>query len=878
MIEIPGYTILRPLGQGGMATVYLAVQQSLGREVALKILSPALAQDPIATERFLREARIAAKLHHPQIVAIHDVGVHDGTPYMSIAYEPGGTVAQLARGHMDPKAVFRIIRDIAGALDYAHRQGVCHRDVKPENILQRTDGSCVLSDFGIAHAAESQIGLTREGTSVGTPHYMSPEQLRGERGDGRSDLYSLGIVFYQLLIGEFPYHGTDGWAIGMQHLNAAIPRLPPSFAYLQELLDALLAKEPSGRLQNGAEVVRWIDAHITLTPAMTVAMATPRGLPSSGQTSVAASIAVLPFADMSQAKDQEYFADGLSEEVLNLLAKIPNLHVAGRTSSFSFKHKNATLAEIGRELKVATVLEGSVRKLGERIRVSVQLLKVIDGFHLWSETYDRQLIDVFAVQDEIAVSVVASLKDKLLPQEVVAKPSIPESALIPEPVPEPIPEPIPEPVPEPIPEPIPELAPEPLVIAFKPSRASEEAPAARASVPPSASLTTKRPAVSPPSEPGQVPVRVSDFLSAYEVQAKTPTKPSRKSGGNRGLIISLITLLIAGAVGFAVWQFSGEKPQDIAQRCTALLSGAQAALTVRDFDRAAAGAHEAETQCFNDQLVQLQAIKVLIENGQAKVKVCEKSEAEATDLLARGLPMQAGAALESVRIDCGSRATFVQLSQQPAKATAEASSRINQARQLLQTNALDEADGLIASALTLDAQVADAEALRRESQKRRAKLASTTIAESATAAVAAEKPDIGKAVSTPQTMLPRPELRKTIAKPDTVRPSVITPPVNPLPEPARPEQVELARAGPQQLVSIRTPEPDYPTEALRAQITGQVVASFTINTDGSLSNIRIISASPRGVFERSVQSALRSWKYRPLDEPRTITRTFRFSP
>jgi len=417
VIEIPGYRILRPLGQGGMATVYLAVQESLGREVALKVLAPTLAQDPVACERFLREARTAAKLHHPHIIAVHDVGVHNGTPFMSISYESGGTVAQTTRAQEDPKFAFRIVRDIAEALDYAHRQGVVHRDVKPENILLRPDGNCVLSDFGIAHAVEAQTGLTREGTSVGTPHYMSPEQLRGEHADGRSDLYSLGVVFYQLLTGDLPYQGTDGWAIGMQHIMAPIPKLPARLAYLQELLDGLLAKEPAARLQSGAEVVRWIDARVSLqTPAMTMAMPTPRGI-TSAEKAAQVSIAVLPFMDLSQGKDQEYFVDGLTDEILNLLARVPRLHVASRTATATFRGRNASLAEMGRELKVASVLEGSVRKAGERVRVSVQLINVADGYNLWSETYNRDLTDVFAVQEEIAQAVIEALREKLLPAD-----------------------------------------------------------------------------------------------------------------------------------------------------------------------------------------------------------------------------------------------------------------------------------------------------------------------------------------------------------------------------------------------------------------------------------------------------------------------------
>ena len=462
MIEIPGYVLLRPLGQGGMAVVYLAIQQSLGREVALKVLSPMLGQDEHARERFLREARTAASLHHPHIVAIHDVAVHEDIAYIAMQYEPGGTVSAEAEPR-DPDNALRIVRDIASALDYAHGKGVVHRDIKPENILRRADGACLLSDFGIARVIESDAPLTREGVSVGTPQYMSPEQLRGERVDGRSDIYSLGVVLFQLLTGRLPYAGSDGWAIGMQHLSADIPRLPPALSRLQPLLDGMMAKDANARPQTGAEVVRWVDALLsgaTPTSAMPVAKtpakapAPPRrialwsilaiavvalavigyeklsktrahALMATNSTaatpaSTEPSIAVLPFADLSEAHDQGYFSDGMSEELLNLLAQVPGLHVAGRTSTLSFKGKNATIAEIGKTLNVRTVLEGSVRKAGDRLRVTVQLINVADGFQLWSQSYDRKQDDVFAVQDDIAGAVVDALKLKLLP---AARPS-----------------------------------------------------------------------------------------------------------------------------------------------------------------------------------------------------------------------------------------------------------------------------------------------------------------------------------------------------------------------------------------------------------------------------------------------------------------------
>lgn len=476
-----GYTLLREIGRGGMAVVFLAVQQSLGREVALKVMSPGSDQDPTLAERFLREARIAASLHHPHIVAIHDFGVHDGRLFIAMEYEPGGSVLPPHGECLEPRAALRVVRDIAGALDYAHGRGVVHRDIKPDNILRRADGSAMLSDFGIARMMHGESVLTTEGTSVGTPHYMSPEQLRGEKVDGRSDVYGLGVVLWQLITGELPYTGTDNWAIGTQHISADIPRLPSSRATLQGLIDAMMAKRAEDRPQSGAEVVQRIDALLASTstpagsPAVTGATgsppsATPATVPAvpsqpgrrrsdrglrhhsavlalvigalliavlgwrkfgapmvaadapAGSTPIAAppasalprSIAVMAFKDLSEQQDQSYFSDGISEELSNRLAQVAGLQVAGRSSSMSFKGKDATIAEIGKILGVDSVLEGSVRKEGDRLRVSVQLNKVADGYQLWSQSYDRKLTDIFAVQEDIAVAVVDSLKLKLL--------------------------------------------------------------------------------------------------------------------------------------------------------------------------------------------------------------------------------------------------------------------------------------------------------------------------------------------------------------------------------------------------------------------------------------------------------------------------------
>jgi serine/threonine-protein kinase PpkA len=264
--SIPNYKILRELGRGGMATVYHAVQESLGREVALKVMAPELARDASYAERFLREGKVVAKLRHRNIVTVHDLGVSPGgQPFLAMEFESGGSVADRA-GQLSSAEVLRCVRDIAAALDHAHSQGVIHRDVKPENILRSEDGHYLLSDFGIARVSEGTSALTVEGSTLGTPQYMSPEQWKGENLDGRADLYSLGVVLYQMLTGTLPYSGTDGWAIGMQHMSAPVPTLTQMHGTFQPLLERLLAKRPEDRPARGAEVVRWAESMMTATP------------------------------------------------------------------------------------------------------------------------------------------------------------------------------------------------------------------------------------------------------------------------------------------------------------------------------------------------------------------------------------------------------------------------------------------------------------------------------------------------------------------------------------------------------------------------------------------------------------------------------------
>lgn len=255
-LQVPGYRILRPLGAGGMASVYLAVQESLDREVALKVMSPQLAADREFTERFLKEGRITAKLSHRNLVTVFDIGSHQGVYYLAAEFIDGGTLRDLMDEGLTVPQVLDVVADVARALHYAHEKGVVHRDVKPSNILYKADRTVVLADFGIAKAMDTSSTATMAGSSIGTPDYMSPEQARGEPVDGRSDLYALGVMMFELLIGKPPYDGSDPFAVALAHITQPVPTLPSEFAWLQPVLDGLMAKRPQDRYASGEAFVQ----------------------------------------------------------------------------------------------------------------------------------------------------------------------------------------------------------------------------------------------------------------------------------------------------------------------------------------------------------------------------------------------------------------------------------------------------------------------------------------------------------------------------------------------------------------------------------------------------------------------------------------------
>ena len=406
------YTLERELGRGGMATVFLARDLKHDRLVALKVLHPELAAS-LGPERFLREIKVAARLNHPYIVPLHDSGQAGNLLYYVMPYVDGESLRQrLGREKQLPvEDALQIARNVAAALDYAHRQGVVHRDIKPENVMLH-EGEALVTDFGIAKAISAAGGesLTQTGVAIGTPAYMSPEQAAGEtEPDGRSDIYSLGCMLYEMLAGAAPFTGPTVQAVMARRftetappLRAARPTVPEA---VEQAVARALARVPADRFATAAQLAQALAVPSGTTPPGTAPTVSAAQTPAAGK-----SIAVLPFVNMSADPENEYFTDGIAEEIINALTKVQALRVASRTSAFAFKGKSEDIGEIGRKLKVATVLEGSVRKAGNKLRVTAQLVNVADGYHLWSERYDRQLEDVFAIQDEIAENIVRALR------------------------------------------------------------------------------------------------------------------------------------------------------------------------------------------------------------------------------------------------------------------------------------------------------------------------------------------------------------------------------------------------------------------------------------------------------------------------------------
>jgi TolB-like protein/Tfp pilus assembly protein PilF len=421
------YRIVDRLGAGGMGEVYLAEDTKLKRKVALKVLPPDVAAHAGRLERFQREAEAVAALSHPNIVTIYSVEEAEGIHFITMEHVLGEPLDRLIPPHgFEPESFFEMALPLTDAVAAAHERGITHRDLKPANVMVGADGRVRILDFGLAKigvAGSSDpetptLEQTQEGTILGTLPYMSPEQAQGLVVDHRTDVFSLGAVLYEMLSGRRPFQGASSAALISSILRdepAPIGRTGVPAA-LERVVMRCLAKKPEdrySRLRDLHAEIRACHSEIASQTGRELLAASPRAAAGPTGEPATPSLAVLPFTDMSPDKDQDYFCEGMAEEIINALAHVDGLQVAARTSAFSFKGRAENVRRIGDELKVGLVLEGSIRKAGSRLRVTAQLVNVADGYQLWSEKYDRELADVFAVQDEITAAIVEALKAKL---------------------------------------------------------------------------------------------------------------------------------------------------------------------------------------------------------------------------------------------------------------------------------------------------------------------------------------------------------------------------------------------------------------------------------------------------------------------------------
>jgi len=449
---ISHYRILEKLGEGGMGVVYKAEDTKLKRTVALKFLPSELTRDADAKARFIREAQAAAALNHANICTIYEVGEHDGQSFIAMELVEGQSLKdRIERGPLPIDNVVSFAIQVGDGLGEAHEKGIVHRDIKSGNIMLTARGQAKILDFGLARLG-THTKLTKADTTLGTVAYMSPEQASGKDVDRRTDIWSLGVVLYEMLTGLLPFRGEYEQALMYQIMNAApepITSLRTGVPMeLERVVTKCLEKNRNERYQTSADLVadlrrlrrtlsagtgtarrsaatagravrrvRWWYWAVPVIAVAIIAAVVFHEMPRRAMTPEEKSIAVLPFVDMSPERDQEYFCDGMTEELINRLSRIQGLRVPARTSAFMFKGKTDDIRDIGSKLNVRTVLEGSVQKAGNELRITAQLINVADGYHVWSERYDRELKDVFVIQDEISTAIVNALKLHITSEE-----------------------------------------------------------------------------------------------------------------------------------------------------------------------------------------------------------------------------------------------------------------------------------------------------------------------------------------------------------------------------------------------------------------------------------------------------------------------------